>query len=318
MPTVSVVIPAYNAERFIRQTLDSALAQTYRDFEVVVVDDGSTDATAQIVESCGPPVRCIWQENAGPSAARNRGVREARGAFVAFLDADDLWLPEKLAEQMPLFDADARVGLVYCRFERMDECGEPLPTEPWPAPTGSVYYQMLERSYVPASCAVVRRACLERVGGFPEDMSWAEDWHLWIRVARHYEYGFADKVLVRHRETAGGLWSMGEKAHRGVLEVLARTARETDDRQTKAICRRMTRRARRNHGIGLLREGQWAAGRKALGRAIARWPFDAVALAAFGATLLPAFLRRPLIGAWRARPCSRGGGPSAKAQEGAP
>ena len=302
MPTVSVVIPAYNVERLIRQTLDSVLAQTYRDFEVVVVDDGSKDATAEVVSGYGEPVRCIRQANAGPSAARNRGLREARGEFVAFLDADDLWLPEKLAAQMPLFDAEGRVGLVYCRFERMDMDGRPLPTTPWLTPTGRVYYQLLERSYVPASTPVVRKACFERAGCFPEDMSWAEDWHLWIRIARHYEYAVADEVLVCHREMPGGLWAQRGKAHRGVLEVLARTARETDDPRAKTLCRRFLRRARRNYGLDLLREGQWAEGRQALLCALGQWPFDPAALAGLGLTLLPPFLRRPVVAAWRRRP----------------
>jgi glycosyltransferase involved in cell wall biosynthesis len=316
MPAVSVVIPAYNVQRFIRQALDSVLAQSYQDFEVLVIDDGSTDGTAEIAAEYGEPVRVLRQENAGPSAARNHGVREARGDFVAFLDADDLWRPEKLAEQMPLFDDAGRVGLVYCRFQRMDAEGQPLPTEPWPTPTGEVYYRMLERSYVPASTPVVRASCFERAGTFPEDMSWAEDWHLWIRIARHYQFACADQVLVEHRETEGGLWSQTERAHQGVLEVLARTARETDDRRTKAICRRMTRRARRNHAMDLLRGGQWRAGRAALLRALARWPWDPVALAALGLSVAPAFLRRRLVASWRARP--RLGHGSAEGQGGGP
>ncbi|NQT53538.1 glycosyltransferase family 2 protein [bacterium] len=308
MPTVSVVIPAYNAERFIRETVDSVLAQTYRDFEVVVVDDGSTDGTAAIVEAYGEPVRCIRQTNGGPSTARNRGIREARGPFVAFLDADDLWLPDKLAQQMPLFDDAGRVGLVYCRFERMDPDGQPLPTTPWDCPAGDVYYPMLERSYVPASCPIVRRECFDKVGAFPEDMSWAEDWHLWIRIARHYHYACADRVLVRHRETPDGLWSMSDKAQAGVVEVLERTARESDDPRTKSICRRIIRGAPRRFAINQLRAERWAAGRRALLAALARRPLDPAGWAWLAFSLLPAGLRTRLAKRRHARRAGRAEG----------
>ncbi len=301
MPAVSVVIPAYNVQRFIRQTLDSVLAQTYRDFEVLVIDDGSTDGTAEIATDYGEPVRVLRQENAGPSAARNHGIREARGDFVAFLDADDLWRPEKLAEQMPLFDAAGRVGLVYCRFQRIDAEGQPLPTEPWPTPTGEVYYRMLERSYVPASTPVVRAACFERAGTFPADMSWAEDWLLWIRIARHYQFACADPVLVEHRETAGGLWSQTDNAQAGVIRVLERTARESDDPYTRSICRRIIGNAPRQFAINLLRAGRWSAGRRALLSALIRRPLDATGWAWLAISIVPAGLRRRLLRGYRGR-----------------
>jgi len=197
MPRVSVIIPAYNAERYLGEALDSVMAQTWRDIEVVVVDDGSTDGTQEIVRGYGPPVRLLEQANAGPAAARNRGVREAEGELVAFLDSDDLWLPEKLALQVPLFDAEGRVALVYCKAERMTGDGTPIPTPAHPRPTGDVFLALLGRNHCPTSGVVVRRDVFLRFGGFPEDMVWAEDWHLWLRIAREHEFDAVQQVLVR-------------------------------------------------------------------------------------------------------------------------
>jgi len=170
-PTVSVVIPAYNAERYIGETLESVLAQTYRDFEVVVVDDGSTDGTREIVRGYGEPVRLVEQPNSGPAAARNRGVREARGEFIAFIDADDLWLPEKLALQVPLFD-DEEVGLVSCRVQLVDGSGRPHPTYEREKVSGWAFEKLLEGNFIGTSTVVARREALEGAGLFPEDLVW--------------------------------------------------------------------------------------------------------------------------------------------------
>ena len=314
--TVSVVIPAFNAERFIRQALDSVLAQSWHDLEVVVVNDGSTDATREIAASYGEPVRVADQANAGPSTARNRGIHEAKGQFVAFLDADDLWLPEKLAEQMPLFD-DRRVGLVYCRIRRIDEAGEAVATRQEPKLAGQCYYRLLEGNVVATSSAVVRTSCFERAGGFPTDMKWAEDWHLWLRIARDHELAYVDGPLVLRRTHAASLWAQREKAHQGALDVLARTARDSDDPRTRTVARRTTRRIRRNYGVNLLRRGEWAAGRRALWSALRRWPFDPLGAAAFVLALAPPFLRSLLVAGWRARPRPRGPEPQS-AGEGSP
>ena len=306
MPRVSVIIPAYNASRFIRETLESVLAQSYRDFEVVVVDDGSTDATRELVESFAqrvaqPPsaVRCIRQANAGPSAARNRGIREARGTLIAFVDADDLWLPEKLAEQVPLFDDAGRVGLVYCHAERMAADGQPLPTPHPPKPTGHVLAGFLVRNHCPTSAAVLRRECFDRCGFFPEDMIWAEDWHLWLRVARHYEFAAVERVLVRHRMYAGALTSQVERAYEGARRVLETALVEGDGPELRAARRRGLHRQHRNNGLSLLGAGETRKARRCLARAFATGPLDPHVAAGCVASVLPGPLRRPLLRLWK-------------------
>jgi len=307
VPEVSVIIPAYNAERYLRETLESVLAQTYRDFEVIVVDDGSTDRTGAIAAGFGPPVRCIRQANAGPSPARNRGIREARGALIAFLDADDLWLPEKLAEQVPLFDPSASlgagpqgsVGLVYCHAERMDAEGRPLPTPEARKPTGRVLEDFLFRNHCPTSAAVVRRECLERVGGFAEDYIWAEDWHLWLRLARHYAFAAVPRVLVRHRVHPSALTVQAENAYFGARRVLETALTEGDGAALRAARRRGLHRLDRNQALGWLGAGEPRKARRCLAAAFRSRPLDPHLWLGFVASLLPGAARRQVLGLWK-------------------
>lgn len=302
MSRVSVIIPAFNAQRFLRQAIDSVLAQTYRDFEVLVVDDGSTDGTAAIAESYGEPVRVIRQPNAGPSAARNRGIRESSSELIAFLDSDDLWLPEKLAEQVPLFDSGSGllpVGLVYCQAERVDASGQPLPTTLAPKPVGRVLEDFLVRNHCPTSAAVVRRECFERCGYLPEDMVWAEDWALWLRLAHCYEFAAVQRPLVRHRVHGGALTQQGEKLYLGARRALLGALEPGDGPRLRSLRRLGLHRLDRNQALNLLALGDSRGARRCFGRAIGNGPCDPHAWAGYALSLLPTAARRPLMRAWR-------------------
>jgi glycosyltransferase involved in cell wall biosynthesis len=301
MPGVSVVIPAYNAERYLAATLESVLAQTYQDFEVIVVDDGSTDGTAELARGFGPPVRVVQQPNSGPSAARNRGVREARSDLVAFIDADDLWMPEKLELQVPRFDEEGRVGLVYTRTQLIDEDGNLLPTPQHEKPRGRVFYDLLEGNVLGTSTAVVRKACLEAAGLFPEDMVWCEDWCLWLRIAREREFDFVDRILVKHRRHAASLTAERERTYRGALEAVRRVLADADDPRARKIGGRTVGRLHRRFGMGMLAEEEWAAARRPLLRALRRRPLDFGVAGALAVSFLPAPLRRRVLAHRRRR-----------------
>lgn len=208
VPTVSVVIPTYNASGFIGEALESVFQQTYQDFEILVVDDGSTDDTAAVVRGFGSAVRFIQQEHAGPSRARNRGISEAKGSYIAFLDADDLWLPQKLEKQLALFRADPTLGLVTVGHQAFDEEGVYEPT--WDKRADlfgdrNVATAIFLKSNVATPTVMVPRSVLEDVGGFEEEIYIGEDDNLWIRIAAKYRVGLIDDLLVQLRRREDSL-----------------------------------------------------------------------------------------------------------------
>lgn len=201
MPPVSVVIPVRDGERFVGAAIDSVLAQTMRDFEVVVVDDGSTDRTAEILAAYGDRIRVHRQKNAGVAAARNAGAAIARGAYIAFLDADDVWLPHKLERQMPLFD-DEEVTLVYAAVRIVDEELRPLREVAPCAPDDALSATLcVGPAPVPLTMTgIVRRSAFEAVGGFDERLSTSADADFVCRVALHYRLASVPEALALYRQ----------------------------------------------------------------------------------------------------------------------
>lgn len=203
MPEVSVVVPAYNAGRFLRESLGSVLAQTFQDLEVVVVDDGSKDDTPAVVLSFGDAVRYVRQENQGVSAARNRGIELSQGRFVAFLDADDIWSPEKLERQMACL---AEGGACYSAFRRIGPDGGDRGRSSAPRRGTLLEHLLLVGNVVGTpSTVVVERSLLTQSGGFDRQLSQCADWDLWIRVALVAEFQYVDEPLVRYREHGGNM-----------------------------------------------------------------------------------------------------------------
>ena len=206
---VSVVIPAFNAARTIDATLRSARAQTYRDLELVVVDDGSQDETASIVRAhvaCDSRVRLLAQTNAGVGAARNLGVRETRGAFIATLDADDLWAPHKIERQLKAFSrAPGPVGLVYTWSAYIDDGGRIINQRARPRLQGEVLRRMSQGNFIAnASSALIPREVLGRYGGFDESLHargvpGCEDFKLYWQIAQDYQFACVPEFLTGYR-----------------------------------------------------------------------------------------------------------------------
>jgi glycosyltransferase involved in cell wall biosynthesis len=219
-PTYSVVVPAYNAAATVGATIRSILAQSVTDLELIVVDDGSMDTTASIVEAAGDRrIRLIRQSNTGLAGARNRGIAEARGRYVAFLDADDLWMPEYLAVVSETFDGDPSTGVVYSdgwvlahatgRIRRTSVLAYGKPPPPTVSDPNELFRRLLAYNYL-ISAAVVRKSVLEDVGGFRTELRRAEDWELWLRIsANGYRLVCAPGRLVVRREIAGSLSADG-------------------------------------------------------------------------------------------------------------
>lgn len=214
--TVSVIVPTYNYGKFINEALRSVFRQTYPVTEVIVVDDGSTDDTAKVVAQFGDSVKYIWQENAGVSVARNRGVAESCGELIAFLDADDVWEPTKLEKQAAKFASDREIGLVHCGMHEFDgETGKTIATH-LDGMEGHVAEALLlwEQPVIvgPGGTIMVSRAAFEHVGGFDPRQKCGEDRDFCYRMAKEYLVGFIAEPLVNYR-------NHGNASHRNVREL---------------------------------------------------------------------------------------------------
>lgn len=215
MISISVIIPAYNAESFIAETLNSVLTQSYRDLEVIVIDDGSTDRTAEIVEKIArrdERVRLVFQQNAGVAAARNAGIKMARGEWFAFLDADDIWYPHKLEKQLQRFQQlDETIGLVYCWSVLIQETSEFTGGYIAFDFNGDVGHALTYLNFIGnASAPLIRRSVIEDVGGFDialkeQQAQGCEDWELYLRIAERYKFDVVPEFLVSYRQQSAAM-----------------------------------------------------------------------------------------------------------------
>lgn len=210
-PSVSIILPAHNSVRFLESTLGSIYAQSLQDFEVLVVDDGSTDDTAAIVAAQYPQVRLFKQANAGISQARNTGLRHARGRYIAFMDHDDFWHPQKLALQVRVLDeALASVGACFGEFRTWDGSSAPVfpagldwPPRFVPELSGWIYHELLLTNWVLFSTALFRRAVFTAVGEFDPDLPPADDWDIALRASRRYQFLKTQDVVALYRMHPG-------------------------------------------------------------------------------------------------------------------
>lgn len=215
LPLVSIIIPAYNAESFIGETLDSVLSQTYRNLEVIVVDDGSSDRTVEVIQRYAardPRIVLVQQTNGGVAAARNRGIRQAKGEFVAPVDADDIWVPEALALMVQRFaTAPAETGVVYGWSVDIDGLGQTTGGFHAATVEGSVLKTLLCHNFLGnASSTLIRRSCFDHVGGYDEQLKaqnaqGCEDWDLYLRLAEHYMFAVVPKFLVEYRKLSNAM-----------------------------------------------------------------------------------------------------------------
>ena len=201
-PRVSVILPTHNRAPLLREAIESVLAQTFFDWELVVVDDGSTDGTTESVRLLAEKVgriRYLRQEKKGVSAARNRGVAEASGEWVAFLDDDDLWLPEKLEKQLAFASQHPECGFLYGRADVVDEEGQTVASTPSGSPKTTLE-GLVQENTIPILTVLVRKSLIQAVGGFDESLDVAEDYDLWLRLTRETSFGFQNEQLGTYRE----------------------------------------------------------------------------------------------------------------------
>lgn len=216
---VTVVIPTYNRADFLAEAVDSVLNQTWKDLEILVVDDGSTDRTREVMARYGKRLKYFYKKNEGPSSARNVGIREAMGTYVAFLDSDDVWDPEKLSIQMEFMRKHPEIKLVCtdsCEIDSSESREGKLKRDLM----GSLFSLLYSNSFIRTSTVLMNKACFQEVGYFDERYQSAEDYDVWLRVARRYPIAYLSRPLVRYRKHEGNVSHDKITLRRNALSVL--------------------------------------------------------------------------------------------------
>lgn len=215
---ISVIIPTYNCDKYICEALDSVLHQTYSDYEIIVIDDGSTDSTRAIIENKYHGVRYYYVKNNGVAAARNFGILMARGELIAFLDADDIWLPEKLKKQAALFNENENLGMAFTENCFFDEHGitDEKVNKRERLMHGDIVKNIFLNSYVVTSTVMVRKIYFDTIGVFEEGLTVAEDDNMWMRIGMKYGVELLDEPLLMYRITAGSLSRTNKNIFNGV------------------------------------------------------------------------------------------------------
>ena len=200
-PTISVIIPTYNRANFLTQSIPSVLNQTYRNFEIIIVDDNSTDNTVEVLENYDDKrIKYIKNnENRGVGSARNQGIKIARGEYITFLDSDDTLLSPKFEKQLNKFELlSDDCGLVYCGFCYVFDYTGQIQKRIFPKFQGNVFDNLLGGNIFPIHAPLVKRECFEKCGQFDVSLPACEDWDLWIRFARHYKFAFVPDILTKY------------------------------------------------------------------------------------------------------------------------
>ncbi len=278
---VSVILTCFNGERWIEEAIRSVLAQSHFDLELIVVNDGSTDRSRQIVLSfTDPRLRYVEQANRGIPGSRNRGLEEAKGETICILDQDDLWDPNKLALQVRFLAEHPEVAVVYTNADHIDEFGRVIGCRfATPQPEGRLLEQFLRRGVaVPIVTTMIRRRCLDQIGGFNERLYGCDDYELLVRIAAEFRFGYLPMRLVRLRYHPASAWS-NERMFLDRFVIADELA--TRFPQHRRLVRRYRASAHYHYGLRLL--AKYDAGRArlefghairvqpGLGRAYLRW-----------------------------------------------
>lgn len=223
-PQTSVIIPTHDRLPFLRQAVQSVFDQTVDDFELIIVDDGSEDGTRAWAEGLGGRIRCFWQKNRGPGAARNKGITEANGEFITFLDSDDLWQPQKLQRQIELMTRHQEAIVCYTDEIWIRRGVRVNPKQKHQKHAGRIFEQCLPLCIVSPSSVLMRKRFFSQVGLFDESLPACEDYDLWLRAALQFEFHFIDEKLIikrgGHADQLSAQWGLDQYRVRALMKLL--------------------------------------------------------------------------------------------------
>lgn len=231
MPLISVISPVYNAEKTIRETIESVLNQTLTDFELIIVNDGSQDATLEVISSIQDlRIKVFSYANAGVSASRNRGIIQATGEYISFIDADDLWTPDKLEAQFNALKEHPEAAIAYSWTDWIDESSQLIGAGVHQTASGNVYGKLLLGDFIGSgSNPLIRKQALVEVGGFDQSLVHAEDWDLWLRLAARYHFIAVPSPQVLYRKFIDSASMNVLKMEAGSLKVIERAYAQAPD-----------------------------------------------------------------------------------------
>lgn len=294
MKNVSVVLTCYNGSRWINEAIESVLAQTYEDFELVIIDDGSADNSKEIAAAhlSDERVRYIYQENRGFSAALNRGIKESSGGLIGFIGQDDLWMPNKLELQVKYLSEHRKVDLVYSGYYSIDSEGRTLDLtdvkKPNPSLKNDVVKQLFLNNFIGFETALVKRKCFDEVGFFDEHLLGLSDHDMWLRIAGSHNIGYLDLHLVKKREHEFRLSIVkAEVVSRDEFQIVKKAVSAYPF--LKRVQRKKLSSLHYALGTILLQKGEYSKARQELIRAIMYQPFKLKAIAICVAPGLYAF-----------------------------
>ena len=234
-PLVSVILPVYNREPWVARAIESVLAQSYRDFELIVVDDGSTDGTRAVLERYHDRIVLLEQPHGGAYVARNLALRHARSELVAFIDSDDVWLPHRLSSQVPLMK-NPNVGLVFGDAlhvpGRRRTCFQVSPPR-----RGRAAGRFAWCNFVPTITVLARKACIEEAGGFSEESTLACDYLLWFRIALRHELDYVDEIVAEYTVNPEGISYNLSRSLAARIRLFSAELRRTTNQRTRNVLR---------------------------------------------------------------------------------
>ena len=303
-PRVSVIVPVYNGAKTVAEALQSVFAQSYKDYEVIVVNDGSTDSSTEVVDGFGDKIRLIsLDQNGGQSAARNLGAAQARGEYLAFLDQDDVWYPHKLEWQVAVLNENPEVGLVYSDLDEIDREGRYKTLEVHKAfgmthPKTSLVWALINDLFILPSTVVCRKECFGQVGGFDTRLSGYEDDDLWVRLWPVCRFHYIPKALTKWRIhlSSSSETSLMEKSRTVFFQKLMDTY--GGDPYMRSVVTQRCYSVYKTRGTQLIRRGEARRARLHYLNALRTRP-DALMLLRLACTFVPAPVFRYVDGAWR-------------------